>query len=926
MKPTPTMRNTRFRWAPARTGWIREQISAWYALVIILSLATTSPIAQGQVQLRVSLPADGVGALVQWEWDEDDANLSNLFQLESSSDLKTWSRLTSVDLRQGNRDVAPSEFLDRDASPVTFYRLVRGGLVVASATAAGGAELYGFAEKFQTALSELGELSVDEFVARYGRDGDYVDELSYDPTNAEFWDTLATPPGTPEPNVPVPNPQDVRLDDFGLNEEETEAFRKNGFVVSGRKGDHSFTSSYYKIFTNDLPVFISLDSVLHAWHQNFMKMLSEQEEFILSSEFSGIITSMRDQLNTIAALAPEALNDSLNDADYFLTVALSLFRGQQVSSVFGQSDSLVAETLADIDAGGIGPLPLFGRTNPEHFDFSQFKPRGHYTRSLTLQRYFRAAIWTGRVDFRIAGPKQFASERELATAIILEQAMQAAGKLEAWKQFDQVIQTFVGLIDSMTVEQLSGIMTAGGIKSVADIESLGQHRTLQQRIEEGDLGAQAILSHGFFASPSGASLSLPRSFTLFGQRFVMDSWAMGQMVFDKIFWNGAKVQRRLPSGVDIAFTVFGNRSATDVLAGRIQDPAGVPFRDGAPIQHHLGALAEVFDAVPTANWQDNIYTSWLHALRLWSQPLDDSIPEVFRTREWSRKVMSSQLASWTELRHNTVLYVKQSATPDVLCSFPYSYVEPNLPVWKAIAGMAQRTADQISQFESSGSAPIAPTLPSWIDPADFPGVPLEVLANVFGGQADSVSHQEILDKQVESLRYFQRTCETLAGIVEKQNAEKPFTNDQEVFLQNMVEIFVDYVGERTYSGWYPALYYFDIHTTGDPHPSDIWDPVVTDVHTNFPGSAVGDPGTILHEGVGNTAMMVVSVKCQGTRVYTGPVFTYYEFTSGPGVFERMTDEEWKRDLLNNKQPDEPEWTNGHRFPGSIIVPPWARED
>lgn len=896
-----------------------------YAFVIALCLMATLSVAHGQVQLSVRPSEDGIGARVQWEWEADD-NLSNVFQLESSSDLKTWTRLTSVDLRLGNRDSAPTEFLDRDAGPITFYRLVRGGLVVASATAASGAELYGFAQKFENALSELGELSVDEFVARYSQDEDFVDEISYDPTDAEFWDTLDTPPGTPEPNAPVPNPQDVRLDDFGLNNAETEAFRKNGFVVSGRKGDHSFTSSYYKIFTNDLPVFVSLDSVLHAWHQNFMKMLAEQEEFILSSEFIGIISSMRDQLTSIAEQAPPALNDSLNDADYFLTVALSLFQDQLVPSILGQSDALVAQTLEGIDGGGIGSLPLFGRTNPEHFDFSQFKPRGHYTRSLNLQRYFRAAIWTGRVDFRIAGPKNFASERELATAIILEQAMQAAGKLEAWNQFDRVIQTFVGLIDSMTVPQLSGIMAAGGIQSVADIESLTQLQSLQQRIEAGNLGGQAILSHGFFASPSGASLSLPRSFTLFGQRFVMDSWAMGQMVFDKIFWKGEKVHRRLPSGVDIAFTVLGNRSATDVLAERIRDTAGVPFRDGAPIQHHLGALAEVFDAVPTENWQDNIYTSWLHTLRLWSQPLDKSIPEVFRTREWSRKVMSSQLASWAELRHNTVLYVKQSATPDVLCSFPYSYVEPNLPVWRALAGMAQRTADQISQIEATGSTHLTPSLPSWIDPADFPGVSLDFLARLFGDPTESVSHQEILKKQVEALRRFQKTCEQLVGIVEKQNAEEPFTNEQEVFLQDMVEIYLDYVGDRTYSGWYPALYYWDTQTTGDPHPSEVWDPVVTDVHTNFPGSAVGDPGTILHEGVGNTAMMVVSVKCQGTRVYTGPVFTYYEFTSGPGVFERMTDEEWKHKLLDGEQPDEPEWTKGHRFPGRVSVPSWAREN
>ncbi|MCB9248138.1 MAG: DUF3160 domain-containing protein [Ignavibacteriales bacterium] len=38
--------------------------------------------------------------------------------------------------------------------------------------------------------------------------------------------------------------------------------------------------------------------------------------------------------------------------------------------------------------------------------------------------------------------------------------------------------------------------------------------------------------------------------------------------------------------------------------------------------------------------------------------------------------MNSQLASWTELRHDNLLYAKQSYTGGVTCSYPFSYVEP----------------------------------------------------------------------------------------------------------------------------------------------------------------------------------------------------------------------------------------------------------
>ncbi len=42
---------------------------------------------------------------------------------------------------------------------------------------------------------------------------------------------------------------------------------------------------------------------------------------------------------------------------------------------------------------------------------------------------------------------------------------------------------------------------------------------------------------------------------------------------------------------------------------------------------------------------------------------------------WQEK-MNTQLASWTELRHDNLLYAKQSYTGGTICSYPYSYVEP----------------------------------------------------------------------------------------------------------------------------------------------------------------------------------------------------------------------------------------------------------
>jgi hypothetical protein len=869
-------------------------------LTIVISLALAWPAAlQAQVNLTLEALPDGAKRL-SWELAGDSGAEGAPYQLQKSVDLDSWETLVNLPLHRLSFEELPTEYVDAEPAAVVFYRLVRGGAVLASVVSAeDGADLYGFSDRFAQALGELGEISVEEFVERYGRT-DYVEAIDYDPTSAEFWEQLNTPPGTPENPG---EPQDVRLNDFRLNEEELAAFKKHGFVVSGRQGDHSFVDTYYKIFTADLPVFISLDSVLHAWHQGYRQILQEVESGSLLEIMRGVIGGMRAKLAEIEIVSGSGLAQSLQDADVYLTVADALIGvgvggpsspgvlfPENPRTILGQGDDEVVAILAAIESLAPASFSLFGRQGGEVVDFSQFKPRGHYTKSEPLKAYFQAMMWMGRTDFRVAGSPEFASPRELGTAMILSELLSKSEQTGNWEKADTVIRAFVGIPDSMTPLQLSSFLAANGIESVSDVTSLGELEALQRELEAGELGGQEIFSHGFFVLPGGAPTKLPRSFALFGQRFVMDSWALSNVVFDRIIRDGKKVVRRIPSGVDVAFSVLGNQVATPILAERIQSTNGVGFRDGSPVQHHFGALYDVFESMEASAWSDNIYTSWLNVLRQMSQPLGDSVPSVFRTEEWGRKTMSSQLASWTHLRHNTVLYVKQSGTGGALCSFPYSYVEPNLAAWQALATMAGSTADLLEEL---------------LGPEPFASI-----------------------GKYAYLRNFQSTCDTLAGIVAKQLSQTPLDDSERGFLFNMVEIMVDYVGVRSFSGWYPRLYlpeggpFWRSIPTPETHPSNIWDPVVTDVHTDFPSPLHGDPGTILHEAVGNTALMVVAVDCIAKRVYTGPVATYYEFTSGPGNFDRMTDEEW-RERLQTNPPSLPSWTSGHQFEGEVEIPDYA---
>src|SRR5262249_25519652 len=160
-------------------------------------------------------------------------------------------------------------------------------------------------------------------------------------------------------------------------------------------------------------------------------------------------------------------------------------------------------------------------------------------------------------------------------------------------------------------------------------------------------------------------------------RFVMDSWAFSRTVFDSIIWdeNGIpevtdKVLRRVPSALDVAFSVLGNSQVVPEIAARIARTNLTPadgrayLRDRPKDQHNLAAARNVIDSQNPGAWTNTIYNHWLACLRLLSEPTTGSqYPEAMRTRAWAMKTLNTQLASWTQLRYVTALYVRESYTP-----------------------------------------------------------------------------------------------------------------------------------------------------------------------------------------------------------------------------------------------------------------------
>lgn len=750
---------------------------------------------------------------------------------------------------------------------------------------------------FEQALQQIGEISPQAFAQQYKSNADYLSQISWDPTTAQFWEEFNRPP--------------MRTRDFRLNPTELDHLKRNGFVVSERLGANTFTNLLHQLYSSDLPVFISTDAILHAWHRSFDAVLEEIETAYLAISLGEILQGMAEAIpGLMAAYGDDILGLSILDADYFIAVARSLLIGTSVATAFNQTER-VAATLKAVEDLALQDFLLFGRDRT--MDFSQFKVRGHYEHSPQLQQYFRAMMWCGTVDLRIAGDPGEASLRELGGAIVLYTALKQAQKFEQWHQLDDVIQTFVGKTDSMTFAQLGELLEAAEIHSLDDVQTWDNLTQLQNLICLSEAGTQAITGHPYAVAPNTIKKQLPRSFTVMGQKFVLDSWVTSQVV--------CALQRRIPSALDVAFTVLGNDQTVPMLVKRITNKQGRPFRDGFPYQDQLAALRQVIDSQDDSVWSENIYMAWLSTLRALSIPTTgDEYPEAMRTQAWAMKTLNTQLASWTQLRHDTILYVKQSSTMYLTCFYPAGFVEPRLEFWQRFETMARRAAELLektifpdSYIEYGESSNALENWYEWVK---------RYKANVINEAGERKARLHVRKIQQRQVTFFQDFAEKLAILKElsrKELAQEPFSDADISFIRKMVEVINHGSGAPTYSGWYFSLFY------QGHQDSKTWDALVADVHTDFPDlEGSGDPGCVLYQGVGNVDLLVIAVdNGQDRMVYAGPVLSHYEFEI-LGTF-RKSDSEWQDDLRQKKVPPRPEWCNDYLVPEPTSISPYLAE-
>ncbi len=652
-----------------------------------------------------------------------------------------------------------------------------------------------------------------------------------------------------------------------LSAEAKQLLGQNGFVVTAAGPKEDMAAVYDDIEDSNMPVYVTADSLLHVYHIQFDETLKDIEErefyddlLIVSRD---LLTDSWDKYRTFTGDLKEAAARNIG----FFRVGHDVLTNRTLATPPPAMRNEIKAEEALIEAHqGFAASPLF------HYkeDYSQYVPRGHYTRSEKLKQYFKAMMWYGRMAFLLKGtdldPNALVSEEDARIqtlqACLIAQRLYGADQepdlAEIWNRIYQVTAFYVGLADDLTppeyaeaIEKVYG--TAFAWKELAQPSKLrelkGHLAALRSPQIYGGTGS-IQLTPPLSRDDLAKNLDKTKGMRLMGQRFIPDSYMFQQLVFPatRMFTGQGQpftlVQsaggpvRGFPRGLDV-MSVLGSQRAADIL-----EAAG--DTDYELYDEKLTELKEMFNAFTPAQWNRNLYWSWLYALQALISEHSEGYPGFMRTEAWQDRQLNAALASWAELRHDTILYAKQSyameltAMPLPRQEPPSGYVEPVPEFYARLLALTEMTQRGLSDMEVLDEQAT---------------LRLQALANIL---------QQLVDISVKEL------------------ANQPLTEEEYRFIKHFGRSL-----SRVTAG---------VEDTGSKTT------MIADVHTD------GNTQQALEEGVGYIQHITVAYQLPDGRIAVGrgPAFSYYEFKQP--MADRLTDEAWRELLQKGQAPAPPEWT------------------
>jgi hypothetical protein len=431
----------------------------------------------------------------------------------------------------------------------------------------------------------------------------------------------------------------------------------------------------------------------------------------------------------------------------------------------------------------------------ENYAYSDLKPRGHYTSSPEMKRYFKAFRYFTTI----------------------------------YKNNQEAVKELNLLPDKITV------FAAKWINSYTGFISPSRSPLVWNNLK------QTVPPYCQFPQ---------KEFTIFPLSWGFDNEILYSTVYHPdvpadLQVKGPSGERMLTSGLDLA-TALGNGFAEKLLES--------DYQKYPPLRKVIGNLKQNFkDNYSKLDLKGNLYNQWINAIAVQWADSGNGLKGTNDPEIWQAKRLQTGLATWTTLRHATVLVNERTAAEcgeggfeEILMRAPRGYVEPDPQTFGAIADL----------FESA----------------------VQFVSKTIVGKADiedtySSAQRSLYDGITSRLKEAAQEARAFQSMAEKEIKGEYLSNED-----NEKILYVARTGEHLFLV-FNSLSNKD-YALSNPDPmAKIADVAGDGIHSPFLMSAVG-----------NAIEWNYIVPFYGRKqIVKGSVYSYYEFKSN----QLINDEEWR---------------------------------
>lgn len=410
--------------------------------------------------------------------------------------------------------------------------------------------------------------------------------------------------------------------------------QNDGFVIT--KGEyeqlfHIYDENYYDY----TPSFITTDLLLQVIHMHISKemQLIEQEKMIQ------ILTSLLTEQYSIAKSTNEIsknldIKKAASWMQTYYAVGLSLLTGKTltVPSYY----SKIYEYELNHTQMGEGQLSFLN--GDSLYDYTQFQPRGNYTRNDSLKRYFKCVKWLNSTAIYLDNKTQFE-----AAILSCYSLLNSPISRKNYQIFSNIISFLAGDENNLSFAHLSKILST---MKCSKVEELLTDNNLE-KIKIGLIASNPQIMHARGVNERTTKFIEQPKIRFTAGRYTFDAEILQRL----IHITAPQPKRPFPKSLDI-FAVMGNKTAENILLKTYNEP-----KNWNNYTDTLSVLKQKL--LNFSAWDKSIYNKTMETILSMQKTQNANLPYFMKRPNWQKKNLNTMLASWTGLKHDMILYIEQ---------------------------------------------------------------------------------------------------------------------------------------------------------------------------------------------------------------------------------------------------------------------------